>query len=213
MSGVLHVCLLLPSSFIQIVELVIIYVVASACLYFHLTQTVAYLQARQKIMEIDNLFAMALATAKVFWSETGRYSKPQMTYMLALLTALEAMGTEHDHEVEADTQDEWLLQMHTLVVVAYSQHNAAVAVTHYGEFVKKTLYHYWQKLDKYQSSFAQRARRATNENPGIALMTLDQEPRRKLCDTAWKVTDQFYGRMSNESLQGEQFWVAQSVVP
>jgi hypothetical protein len=143
-------------------------------------------------MDIDTAVAKALEEAQGFWTETGHLNRAKMRYMRALGKALEDMSTE--------------FELHTLMVFAYSQHNGEIAVSHYTAF-NQTLYNFWCHLDpNEQNQFGRRASKATNDNPGINLITRTQPHRHSLLETAVTVTTQFYGYNDPASDRSRAFW-------
>jgi hypothetical protein len=163
-------------------------------------------QAIIQNMDIDTAVAKALEEAQGFWTETGHLNRAKMRYMRALGKALEDMSTEFAGEAEDDQEEQWLIELHTLMVFAYSQHNGEIAVSHYTAF-NQTLYNFWCHLDpNEQNQFGRRASKATNDNPGINLITRTQPHRHSLLETAVTVTTQFYGYNDPASDRSRAFW-------
>jgi hypothetical protein len=157
-------------------------------------------------MDINTAVTKALQEAQGFWTENGHLDRAKMKYMRALGKALEAMGTEFAGEAEDNQEEQWLIELHTLMIFAYSQHNGETAVSHYTAF-NHALYNFWYHLDsKQQKQFGQRASKATNDNPGINLITRTQPHRHSLLETAVTVTTQFYGYNDPASDRSRAFW-------
>lgn len=160
------------------------------------------------MMDMDNTVARVLEKAKAFW-QPDPSPKAWAPYLKTLHRALDALdlGQNEGSNLDQDQKEE-LIQLHTHMIFAYSQHNAAAAAAHYNTFVEKLLYTHWANVATDKSDFRNRACRATDENPGIGAITHEQPHRHGILTSALTVTSEFFGNSSAEYRKAQKKYEA-----
>lgn len=156
---------------------------------------------------MDTKIATALSTSQSFWAGTGRHdAKSQMKYFSALNKVLEAVNTTYISEAE-ESSDNFFIELRTLLMFAYSQHNAREAVAHYRSLCT-ALYNYSVGLSKTvdKDTFKYAVNKATDYNPGVGVIKTKQPERHEIMEIAVTLTTQFFGYNHAESERSRRLW-------
>jgi hypothetical protein len=126
-------------------------------------------------MNIENAVARALNLATPFWADSGDTTRASSVYFSALARALVAFNTViTDEPKSSQDQKEYLVELHTFMIFAYSPHNGVAAAAHCRAF-DKIIYNYWCRMkSERRVSFHVLACRATIRDSSMELSTHEQ---------------------------------------